>query len=105
MLRITGRIFREEGMLVAELAEIGQTTWAHTLDDIMADVPRLVFEYIGAAEQAGTLGRELVRLGATVSGGQLQVHMHVELSADALRAQPQGAMSALDTQLSVPIAA
>ena len=105
MLRITGRVFREEGMLVAELVEIDQTTWAHTLDEILADVPRLVAEYITAAQEAGVLAAQLARLGASATNGQLQVNIHVELSSDALHAQPYGATSALDTQLSVPVAA
>jgi hypothetical protein len=105
MLRITGRVFREEGMLVAELTEIGQTTWAHTFDQIVVDVPRLVAEYIAAAQQAGILGRELARLGATPHGGHLDVNVHVVLAPDALPSQPEGATSALDTQLSVPVAA
>ena len=105
MLRITGRVFREEGMLVAELVEIDQTTWAHTLDEILADVPCLVAEYITAAQEAGVLASQLARLGASATNGQLKVNIHVELSVDALHAQPYGATSALDTRLSVPVAA
>src|SRR5262249_18369029 len=105
MLRINGRVFREEGMLVAELSEIAQTTWAHSFDEILGDIPRLVVEYIAAAQQAGVLGRELARFGASPRGGQLDVHVHVLLEADPLPAQPPGTQSSLDTQLSVPLAA
>ena len=105
VLRIHGRIFRKEGMLVAEFDEIGQTTWAYKLDEILADVPRLVFEYIQGAHAAGILERELTRLGAASQGGSLEVNVHMDLSVGALPSQPLGSTSALDTHLSVPLAA
>lgn len=103
-LQLTGRIFREEGMFVAELAEIRQCTWAHTLPQLLGDVPRLVIEHFHGLRDLGTLADELAKLGIVFDGKSFNVNIHVTIGVDALPV-PDGTSTSVDSNVSVAVAA
>ena len=105
MVRLTGKIFREEGMFVAELSEIGQSTWSDSLSGVMADVPRLALEYFHGLRDLGVLAEKLASMGVKFDGGAFNVNIHVQIRDDVLPALPEGASTSIDSNVSVPVAA
>lgn len=105
MIRLTGRIFREEGMFVAEIDQLRQSTWAHSLPEVMQDVPRLVVEYLDSLHVLGTFDDTIRRLGGDLVGDEIEVNIHVKIAAELFPAQPVRSTMAVDSNVSVPLRA
>ena len=62
-LQLSAGVFRDEGMYVADCAELGWSTHGGTLDDVLADVPRMVRDYFTGYQRLGRLEQRLAQLG------------------------------------------
>jgi len=100
-VHLTGVIFREEGMFVAEVSEIGQSTWSDTVSGLIADVPRLALEYFHGLRNLGVLAEKLAGLGVILDGGVFDVNIHLQLRDGVLPALPPGTAISIDSSVSV----
>ena len=100
-IQLNGVITKDEGMVVADVTEIGQCTWGYSLDQVMEDLPRLIIAHFAALRLIGQYDATLARLGVIDDGQALHVNLHVSIGVDALP-QPTGASMSIDSQVVVP---
>lgn len=97
-LTLSGKVFRDEGMLVAECAELGWSTHAHTLEGLFSDLPRMIQDFFQGYREIGQLEVQLSRLGVAGKPDVVDVRLQLDMRAvaEALRAEQS---------IEVPIAA
>ena len=68
-------------MFVADIPQIGQSTWDHTLEGVLRDAPRLITEWIIGYRDIGRLDAVYERLGIAPDTTQIQIHLSLQLDA------------------------
>ncbi len=86
-LELSGKIVREGGMLVCDCPAIGQVTWAPSLEAVLIDAARMVYDHLDASRRVGQLEAELRRLGIDPKDGFDGVRVNFSFdTADAFTA-------------------
>jgi hypothetical protein len=102
-LQLRARVFRDQGVFVAECADLGWTTHGATLDEVLQDVPRMVRDYFTGYRQIGRLEHQLTRLGVAGPVPEtLSVDVEIDLKevVQSLRAEQH-----VDVSLAAVVAA
>ena len=64
-------------MFVVHLVEIGQTTWAPSLEEVLADVQWLACEHLRGLEALGLFEETVKRLGGEIVDGNVAISFQV----------------------------
>lgn len=79
-VKLTARVFRNEGQFICEIIETKWVTTDPTLDGLLREIPEMVRNYFEGYKQVGNLSAPLLEIGITDIPSSLDVDIDLDLS-------------------------